>query len=92
MQLLFNKDEDGNISVYFVDSEENINFSYAEMIKRIYDDKVIEDAKITGSFSEKERQSITELIDSCRKVIDENKEQGAEIEDELNDLDWLDSL
>ena len=92
MQLLFNKDEDGNISVYFVDSEENINFSYAEMIKRIYDDKVIEDAKITGSFSEKERQSSTELIDSCRKVIDENKEQGAEIEDELNDLDWLDSL
>lgn len=87
MQLLFNKDEQGNISVQLVNNEGCTEFSYAEMIKRIYDDKEIKDSKITGSFSEKEHQSIADLIDSCRKVIIENKDQGLEEQGEEDDLD-----
>lgn len=78
MQLLFNKDEQENISVQFVDKDGCTEFSYGEMIKRIYEDKVIDDSKIIGAFSEKEKKSISDLIDNCRKVIFEDAEQSVE--------------
>ena len=89
MQLSFDKDEQGNISVKFVDQDRYKEFSYAEMIKRIYDDKRIEDAKIVGTFSEKEIQSITDLIDRCREVIVEEGDQGVAVQKEVDDLDDL---
>ena len=82
MRLLFNKDDQGNISVKIVDKDGYCDFSYGEMIKRIYDDKKIEDSEIQGLFSEKEKRSIAELIDNCRKaVFEEPSEEQVENDD-----------
>lgn len=87
MRLLFNKDEHGNISVKLVDKDGYTDFSYGEMIKRIYDDKVIEDSDIQGSFTEKERKSINELIDNCRKAVFEEPSEEEQVE--IEDLDFM---
>lgn len=89
MRLLFCKDEQGDISVKFIDVDGYTDFSYADMIKRIYDDQIIEDPELQGSFSEKEKKSISDLIDSCRNAIFEGENQSEKEKEEFDDLDFL---
>lgn len=69
MKLMFKKTEEGQISVNFKDGDKYTDFSYSEMVRRIYEEKVIESAEIIGEFTQKERESITQLIKELKKSI-----------------------
>lgn len=71
MQLMFSKNDDGEISVQFKESDSFEEFTYSKMVKKIYDEKIIEQPEIQGGFTEKEKKSINEMIDGFRKVATE---------------------
>ncbi len=70
MKLYFEKNNDNDIKVFIVNKgKEKIEFSYAEMIKRMYDDGIVEDSIMEGPLSEDERKSINELTDELKNLI-----------------------
>ena len=69
MQMIFTKNQDGEIDVAIKDGEQNIAFSYPEMILRLYKDKSLISPEIEGNFSDEEIQSINELTDELRTAI-----------------------
>ena len=69
MQLSLKKDTDGHISVEFKQGDAYEKFSYSEMIKKLYNEKMISDSETQGSFSQKEIESINELTNELREVI-----------------------
>lgn len=71
MQLSFKKDTDGHISVEFKQGDVYEEFSYSEMIKKLYNEKMISDSEIQGSFTQKETESINELTNELREAIQE---------------------
>lgn len=71
MVLSFSKTEEGDVTVQFKNGDEYEEFSYCEMIKKIYVDKCIEDAEIIGDFSDVEKTSISELVDELRAATSE---------------------
>lgn len=76
MKLVFNKDENENVSVLFQNGSETEAFSYSEMVKRIYYDQIIEDPVINGDFTKIECDSINELIQLLRKASGMNEEEN----------------
>lgn len=80
MQLSFEKQQNGEISVKFKVNETYEDFSYSKMVRKIYDEKIIEDSELIGTFSDKENDSICELINEFRNVVSE-LEQKAESEE-----------
>lgn len=81
MKLVFNKDENDSITVQFQDDSGTQTFSYSEMVKKIYNDRVIEDPVINGNFTDIERNSINELI----RLLRESSEIDGEMENVDND-------
>ena len=76
MKLSFNKNSDGEISVHFRNGVVLEQFSYSAMVKKIYDEKKIEEAEINGEFSEIERESIRSLINELRNAVVESEIPG----------------
>lgn len=70
MKLRFDKDNNDNISVSFQNDSETEEFSYSEMVKKIFYDRTIEDPYINGNFTNIERDSIKELIRLLRESSD----------------------
>lgn len=71
MKLKFEKNN-GDVLVSFVNNDgRNEVFSYSNMVKRIYDDKTIDDAEVIGDFSDLERESINVLINELRNALDD---------------------
>lgn len=78
MKLSFNKQSDGEITVHFRNGADIEQFSYSMMVKKIYDEKKIEDAEILGEFSEIEQESIRSLINELRTAVVESEIPGEE--------------
>lgn len=67
MKWIFMKEnEECKIRLRETDGTE-VDFSYVEMIKVLYEEKKIEVAEFQGDFSEKERESVNLLIDEINK-------------------------
>ncbi|MGN0721181.1 MAG: hypothetical protein ACI4LZ_04395 [Anaerovoracaceae bacterium] len=84
MQLIFEKKDTDIIEVYLVDEGQKTQFDYGNMILDIYEDGIIEDAKLEGDFTEIEKQSINELVQDMRRAVDEANSQAESDEDELD--------
>ena len=75
MKLVFSKRDNEDIKVEIQKGESRISFDYPEMVKLLYNDKQIEDSELIGEFSEIEKKSINELIQSIRQVIRQESEE-----------------
>lgn len=85
MKLIFTRLESGDVKVSIQTGDCVIDFDYAEMVKSIYRDQVIEDAELVGAFSPIEEQSIKELVECSREALSSiNTEQNKE------DVNWSD--
>lgn len=84
MKLVFNKVNDETIDVFLNINQQNQPFDYGEMILKIYEDKTIEDAEISGTFTDIEVQSIKEMIADMRKAYEDvYAEQEETVSDEI---------
>ena len=83
MKLIFIKDEEENIIVKFKDGDKKEEFSYSEMVKRLYDERIIETAELEGDFSPEEEDSINKLVEEIKKVILSKTES---LEDDIREL------
>lgn len=69
MKLVFIKDEEEKVTVYFKEGDNREEFSYSEMVKRLYDERTIENAELEGVFTSEEEDSINKLVEEIRTVI-----------------------
>ena len=80
MKLSFQKEENGEIKVLIKDGAEYHDFSYSYMIRKLFEDKKIEEPEIKGDFSEDE-------IASIKDIANEIGESLVKAEEELQEAD-----
>ena len=67
MRWIFAKEnEECNVKLQKTDGT-NIDFSYIEMIKELYEEKRIDLAEFKGDFSESEKESVNLLIEEINR-------------------------
>lgn len=78
MQLSFKKISNGEVIVEFKKADIYQTFSYSEMVLRIYEERTLEEPEIIGDFTEKEKESIAELIEELRLAMLEAEQMEKE--------------
>lgn len=78
MQLSFKKISNGEVIVEFKKANIYQTFSYSEMVLRIYEERSLEKPEIIGDFTEKEKESIAELIEELRLAMLEAEQMEKE--------------
>jgi len=69
MKLLFKKDKESQISVFQKVGDQEIAFSYVDMIKSLIDSKVMEQPEISSGFTAAEIKSINNMTTFINKEI-----------------------
>ncbi len=69
MKLKFKREDDNDTVSILTDEEEELEFSYIEMINQIYRERKIDAAIIGENFSEEEEQSINDLVSEISEGV-----------------------
>ncbi len=69
MKLKFKREDDNDTVSILTDEEEELEFSYIEMINQIYRERKIDAAIIGENFSEEEQQSINDLVSEISEGV-----------------------
>ncbi len=77
MKLIFRKKE-GEMEVLIRTGTAEDAFSYIEMIKSLIDNNKFEDTEFDISISDKEKESITELLSKINLTVEENSKEKVE--------------
>lgn len=77
MKLIFKKSE-GEMGVLIRTGTAEDEFSYIEMIKSLIDNNKFEDTEFDVSITDKEKESINELLSKINTTVDENSKEKAE--------------
>lgn len=83
MQLSFEKDADGHISVKFKQGDTYEEFLYPEMIKKMYNEKTVDDSEMLGDFTQIEIKSINDLTKELQGIILESASVENEKKEEV---------
>lgn len=70
MRLKFYKDKEENIVKILTRNNQELDFDYIEMIKQIYFDRGIEEAKIDDQYLDEEKESINSLVNEISKSVE----------------------
>lgn len=62
MKLIFKKNEESEITVMQKTNGSEVEFDYVNMIKKLINDKNLEEPEIDGDFSESEKESIMSMV------------------------------
>jgi hypothetical protein len=76
MKLIFKKGEDAETSVFKKVGDQEIDFSYVDMIKALIDSKEMTEPDILGDFTDAEKKSINSMVTLINKEISASKESG----------------
>lgn len=74
MKLIFRKKE-GEMVVLIRTGIAEDEFSYVEMIKSLINNNKFEDTEFDASITEKEKESINELLSKINLTVDENSKE-----------------
>ena len=74
MQISFEKLSNGEVRVQFKSGENYEDFSYSKMVRKMFDEKSVENPELRGEFTDKEKASISELIEEFRTAITESSQ------------------
>ena len=69
MKLKFKREDDNDTVSILTDEDEELEFSYIEMINQIYRGRKIDPAIIGENFSEEEQQSINDLVSEISEGV-----------------------
>lgn len=81
MKLIFNKENNNDISVKIQQGTVAVDFTYTEMIKQLLEDNTIDDTDF-GNLSDNERENLVEMLN---KVSDIFAKEETEEEEETNE-------
>lgn len=62
MKLIFKKNEQSEITVMQKTGGSEVEFDYVNMVKKLINDKNLEEPEIDGDFSESEKESIMSMV------------------------------
>lgn len=79
MKLIFNKEENNDITVKIQQGTVPVEFTYTEMIKQLLEDNTIDDTDF-GNLSEDETKNLEDMLNKISDIFDE--EEIPEIEQE----------
>lgn len=81
MKLIFNKEDNNDITVKIQQGTIAVDFTYTEMIKQLLEDNTIDDTDF-GNLSDDEKENLEEMLN---KVSDIFAEEEIEEEEETNE-------
>lgn len=76
IKLIFKKDKDAQISVFQNVDNQEIDFSYVDMIKALIDSKKMDEPDISGGFTDAEIKSINSMVSFINKEISTTESSG----------------
>lgn len=81
MKLLFNKEDNNDITVKIQQGTIPVEFTYTEMIKQLLDNNTIDDTDF-GNLSDDEKENLEDMLNKISEIFNEEDEDGEEIEQE----------
>mgnify|MGYP001243457732 FL=1 len=82
MKLLFNKEENNDITVKIQQGTVPVEFTYTEMIKQLLENNTIDDTDF-GNLTDDEKENLEEMLNKISGIFDEEEEDGQETEQEF---------
>jgi hypothetical protein len=81
MKLLFNKEDNNDITVKIQQGTVPIEFTYTEMIKQLLETNTIDDTDF-GNLSDDEQENLEDMLNKISEIFNEEEEDEQEIEQE----------
>lgn len=82
MKLIFNKEDNNDITVKIQQGTVAVDFTYTEMIKQLLEDNTIDDTDF-GNLSDDEKENLEEMLNKVSEIFAEEKiEEDEETNDE----------
>lgn len=79
MKLLFNKEDNNDITVKIQQGTVAVEFTYTEMIKQLLENNTIDDTDF-GNLLDDEKENLEEMLNKISEIFDEEKESEEETE------------
>lgn len=79
MKLLFNKENNNDITVKIQQGTVPVEFTYTEMIKQLLENNTIDDTDF-GNLLDDEKENLEEMLNKISEIFDEEEECGEETE------------
>ncbi|NKI25244.1 hypothetical protein HCG49_01550 [Arenibacter sp. 6A1] len=79
MKLLFNKEDNNDITVKIQQGTVPVEFTYTEMIKQLLENNTIDDTDF-GNLLDDEKENLEEMLNKISAIFDEEEEDGEETE------------
>jgi len=81
MKLLFNKEDNNDITVKIQQGTVPVEFTYTEMIKQLLENNTIDDTDF-GNLSSDEKENLEDMLNKISEIFNEEEEDEQEIEQE----------
>jgi hypothetical protein len=81
MKLLFNKEDNNDITVKIQQGTVPVEFTYTEMIKQLLENNTIDDTNF-GNLSDDEQENLEDMLNKISEIFNEDEEDGEEVEQE----------
>lgn len=81
MKLIFNKEDNNDISVKIQQGTVAVDFTYTEMIKQLLEDNTIDDTDF-GNLSDDEKEDLEEMLNKVSEIF---AEEEIEEDEETNE-------
>lgn len=77
MKLLFNKEDNNDITVKIQQGTIPVEFTYTEMIKHLLENNTIDDTDF-GNLLDDEKENLEEMLGKISEIFNEEEEDGEE--------------
>lgn len=81
MKLIFNKEDNNDITVKIQQGTVAVDFTYTEMIKQLLEDNTIDDTDF-GNLSDDEKENLEEMLNKVSEIF---AEEETEEDEETNE-------
>ncbi|MCA0958306.1 hypothetical protein LCL86_04585 [Muricauda ruestringensis] len=81
MKLIFNKEENNDITVKIQQGTIPVEFTYTEMVKQLLENNSIDDTDF-GNLSEEEKDSLREMLNQISEIFQEENDVSEKEEPE----------
>ena len=79
MKLIFNKEENNDVTVKIQQGTVAVDFTYTEMIKQLLENNEVSDTDF-GNLSEEEQESLNEMLSKISEIFEEDEPDETENE------------
>lgn len=81
MKLLFNKEDNNDITLKIQQGTVPVEFTYTEMIKQLLENNTIDDTDF-GNLLDDEKENLEEMLGKISEIFNKDEEDGEETDQE----------